>query len=163
MWRFRFSGLESWQEKSGERWSRRWSVSQYDWNSSTNNGSYISVSVIISSLYSRYYVEACNGGDYLHGMIAIKKRRSGGKPLATLSGCTGSGIDPQTYRTDSDIVPYTPTYRCVSKCLRKLWLHFPQTFTYLMLTNHTEVVFLSSKILLTFFFSTSTSVFSECL
>ena len=53
-----------------------------------------------------YYVEACNGwrGPSLRlSAWATRKRRSGGKRLATVSGLTGQGIERKTSRTNSDI------------------------------------------------------------
>ena len=61
---------------------------------------------IKSSLYSRYYAEACNltsGGAHLPD-LAPKKRRSGGEQLATVSDMVGSEIEPRTSRTDYSVL-----------------------------------------------------------
>ena len=62
-----------------------------------------------SSLYSRYYVEACNKWRGPSPQLTAwttqlqKKCSSGGEPLATLSDLTSPGIEPQTSRADSDV------------------------------------------------------------
>ena len=65
--------------------------------------------IIKSSLYWRYYAEACNEwwahlrGKEL-GNTAARKRRSGGEPLTILVfDLTNPGMEPPTYRTDADV------------------------------------------------------------
>ena len=62
-----------------------------------------------TSLYSRYYAEACNEWRgtsprlYKYNNTSSKKPRSGGEPLTTLCPIlTGLGIEPQTSRTQGN-------------------------------------------------------------